>query len=593
MGADDVVAIRGNAEAEHGRVVRLPPSTEPMSQSASFEQKKPPTGGAPSGDKELTSQSESLMASLRRRSSLTGRFSLSKSSEAKGPRGPGGILRKQQPSKKQEATTKVRSARVRFLSISHSPVSNELPVARSPSSTGKVRVAPAPPRENLVGGFAHAPDSPVDEGSQHNGETLRELLQGEHVINGAALRHVRMLGSGTFGVVYQCRLLEPLVEPALDEHARAFVQQADGMVAVKKLRSDAQIAMSAFRSLTTEEIVEFSREIALMKALRHAHVLGYVGCGLYLDGEGHDQLSLVLEFAPHGSLAALINYESALRRGYGLTDALRWVAEIASGLAYLHGCRPQVIHRDLKPENVLLCGRSRVAKLADFGLATFARKRDSIRQVAVLLADHHAAIAAAGVDGEISAVVPIRPSPPRPPAQSSAELLRSRLMSDDPNASGERPQSPQRSKIARGRRSSEREMSLVDADEGSVGGRQSREEEEGRAAGLAHPSHVGAPQSHGLTSSGGRAALSPVQTPDEAPVEAASAAADEPPPVSPFSAVDGFHFDVAALKLTGTTGSLRYMVSVLPLPAGRAAAAASNLPLLPHPLPLCARPSGP
>lgn len=41
---------------------------------------------------------------------------------------------------------------------------------------------------------------------------------------------------------------------------------------------------------------------------------------------------------------------------YSYCDALRWAADIASALHYLHSCQPRVIHRDLKLENVLLTG---------------------------------------------------------------------------------------------------------------------------------------------------------------------------------------------------------------------------------------------
>ena len=41
---------------------------------------------------------------------------------------------------------------------------------------------------------------------------------------------------------------------------------------------------------------------------------------------------------------------------YMYGDALRWSVQIAQGLAYLHGCRPQIIHRDLKLDNILLSG---------------------------------------------------------------------------------------------------------------------------------------------------------------------------------------------------------------------------------------------
>lgn len=41
---------------------------------------------------------------------------------------------------------------------------------------------------------------------------------------------------------------------------------------------------------------------------------------------------------------------------YSFTDALRWMIQLAEGLAYLHSHKPLIIHRDLKLENCLLTG---------------------------------------------------------------------------------------------------------------------------------------------------------------------------------------------------------------------------------------------
>merc|ERR1712196_425550 len=42
---------------------------------------------------------------------------------------------------------------------------------------------------------------------------------------------------------------------------------------------------------------------------------------------------------------------------------------VANGIAYLHATRPQVVHQDIKPANVLICEKTKLAKLTDFGLA--------------------------------------------------------------------------------------------------------------------------------------------------------------------------------------------------------------------------------
>ena len=520
------------------------------------------TACVPAGRHECASL-ESTPAVARRFSLGGGRFSLGVGSSFRRANKPS-ILRMGPKHRVTDRTSAAPRPRVRFASISHSPVSGELLVPRSPAAVKPHRAAPPP-----MGKPAALPrmDAGVlmDDGSQPNTERLRELLRAEQgIIGGVALSHVGVLGSGTFGVVYKCKLLERLS----GAREQALVDEAGGMVAVKKLRSDAQIRRSAHHSLTVEEIVDFAREIGLMRSLRHGHVLGYVGCGLYLDADGHDQLSLVLEFASGGSLATLINHESAFRRAYGEFDALRWVGEIAAGLAFLHGFRPQVIHRDIKPENVLLCGPGRVAKLADFGLATFERKREKQRHVALAMAaaEADAARADAGLRTD-----PMCAARLRTPVHTAEALLRARVMSDgdDPRPQLRSPGSEPETRHAPARDAMAAEPGASASPHARVAarpllrGRANSVEmmgaDAGSADGSAHCRSTHQPPARGALP--GRPAA-PQPLPSAAPPPSTTTA-----PVSPFRGIDGYHFDVAALRLTGTTGSLRYMV--------RAAAAAT------------------
>lgn len=43
--------------------------------------------------------------------------------------------------------------------------------------------------------------------------------------------------------------------------------------------------------------------------------------------------------------------------------------DIATGLEYLHGRKPQVLHRDIKSKNILITDQGR-ARITDFGLST-------------------------------------------------------------------------------------------------------------------------------------------------------------------------------------------------------------------------------
>lgn len=100
---------------------------------------------------------------------------------------------------------------------------------------------------------------------------------------------------------------------------------------------------------------------------------------------------IVQDYVSGGTLKRAVSSAAARKQGeprpYRAADAAAWGADVARGLAYLHGANPVILHRDLKLENVLLTrrrgppgeteeeraslppGRGQTAQLADFGLA--------------------------------------------------------------------------------------------------------------------------------------------------------------------------------------------------------------------------------
>eukprot|EP00304_Pavlova_gyrans_P011894 CAMPEP_0206044028 /NCGR_PEP_ID=MMETSP1466-20131121/11350_1 /ASSEMBLY_ACC=CAM_ASM_001126 /TAXON_ID=44452 /ORGANISM="Pavlova gyrans, Strain CCMP608" /LENGTH=567 /DNA_ID=CAMNT_0053418907 /DNA_START=24 /DNA_END=1727 /DNA_ORIENTATION=+ len=261
----------------------------------------------------------------------------------------------------------------------HSPPPRAQKILRSRSSNERVLMPTSPERGGkrvsamIPFGGANVSDiATMVDGSDANNQRLRELAADKSsLVDANALRLVRKLGEGSYGLVFKCKLALPEGHPAAD-----LVEGGGGFVAVKRIKSNAQIAHAdRYHTLTTEEIREFAAEMLIMKRLRHPNIVGFVGSGLFLDEEGHDQLGLVLEFARHGSLRELLDAGNGLARAFSVTEGLRWTHHVAAGLAFLHECKPPIVHRDLKPENVLICGPHRTAKLADFGLATFEMKR--------------------------------------------------------------------------------------------------------------------------------------------------------------------------------------------------------------------------
>eukprot|EP00303_Exanthemachrysis_gayraliae_P002047 CAMPEP_0205999626 /NCGR_PEP_ID=MMETSP1464-20131121/965_1 /ASSEMBLY_ACC=CAM_ASM_001124 /TAXON_ID=119497 /ORGANISM="Exanthemachrysis gayraliae, Strain RCC1523" /LENGTH=479 /DNA_ID=CAMNT_0053372837 /DNA_START=1 /DNA_END=1440 /DNA_ORIENTATION=+ len=217
-------------------------------------------------------------------------------------------------------------------------------------------------------------------GSERNVTRLRRAAMSDsNVISADELIIQAKLGEGGFGVVYKCRYY-----PKAGVPVPTFLLDDDFTVAVKQLKPEMPEEPADRQSpppeakpspeATNQDVADFAVELLTLKSLAHPHVIGFVGVGVFKDEQGADSVAIVQEFASHGSLKPLVNSENSFVRPFSVADGLRWAQHVASGMAFLHSCRPMIIHRDLKPENILLCGPTYVAKIADFGLVTFMRK---------------------------------------------------------------------------------------------------------------------------------------------------------------------------------------------------------------------------
>jgi hypothetical protein len=89
---------------------------------------------------------------------------------------------------------------------------------------------------------------------------------------------------------------------------------------------------------------------------RHKNIVPIIECETF-----GNQIAIVSEFAPDGSLAELLRAQP----NPPLHDTVPICLGILEGLAHLH--KRKIIHRDLKPENILLHGK--VPRLTDFGIS--------------------------------------------------------------------------------------------------------------------------------------------------------------------------------------------------------------------------------
>ncbi|KAI0567834.1 Serine/threonine protein kinase [Gracilaria domingensis] len=106
--------------------------------------------------------------------------------------------------------------------------------------------------------------------------------------------------------------------------------------------------------------VNVRREIAIMKALQHPHIVSLHGV---LSSE--TKLYVVLELVRGPELFELI---ANTPRGLPEPSARRYFQQLVEGVLYCH--RRGVTHRDLKPENLLIDRQSGKLKITDFGLSS-------------------------------------------------------------------------------------------------------------------------------------------------------------------------------------------------------------------------------
>uniref|UniRef100_A0A672I1F6 [tau protein] kinase n=1 Tax=Salarias fasciatus TaxID=181472 RepID=A0A672I1F6_SALFA len=146
---------------------------------------------------------------------------------------------------------------------------------------------------------------------------------------------IKVIGNGSFGVVYQARLID-----------------SQEMVAIKKVLQDKRFK---------------NRELQIMRKLDHCNIvrLRYF---FYSSGEKKDEvyLNLVLDFVPETVYRVARHFNKA-KSIIPIIYVKVYMYQLFRSLAYIHS--QGVCHRDIKPQNLLVDPESAILKLCDFGSA--------------------------------------------------------------------------------------------------------------------------------------------------------------------------------------------------------------------------------
>merc|ERR1719215_1800644 len=145
----------------------------------------------------------------------------------------------------------------------------------------------------------------------------------------------RVLGSGSFGIVYQ-----------------ATVVETGESVAIKKVFQDKRYK---------------NRELQIMKELRHPNVVE-LKHAFYTSGDkpGETYLNVVMEYCSDTIYRVMKHYVK-MKQQVPQVFVQLYTYQMCRGCAYMHVVG--VCHRDIKPQNLLVDGRTHALKLCDFGSA--------------------------------------------------------------------------------------------------------------------------------------------------------------------------------------------------------------------------------
>ncbi|XP_021274231.1 serine/threonine-protein kinase HT1 isoform X2 [Herrania umbratica] len=120
-----------------------------------------------------------------------------------------------------------------------------------------------------------------------------------------------------------------------------------------------------------DKVKAFRDELTLLQQIRHPNVVQFLGAVTQSC-----PMIIVTEYLPKGDFRAYLKHKGALKQ----TTAVKFALDIARGMNYLHGHKPEaIIHRDLEPSNILRDDSGHL-KVADFGVSKLLKVANMVKE---------------------------------------------------------------------------------------------------------------------------------------------------------------------------------------------------------------------
>ncbi|KAL1322149.1 shaggy-related protein kinase theta-like isoform X2 [Arachis ipaensis] len=177
----------------------------------------------------------------------------------------------------------------------------------------------------------------VNGNGTETGQIITTAITGRDGLSKQTISYMaeRVVGTGSFGVVYQAKCVE-----------------TGELVAIKKVLQDKRYK---------------NRELQVMRILDHTNVLKLKHCFYSMANKDELYLNLVLEYVPETVYRVSKQYVRVHQHMPTIYIQL-YAYQICRGLNYLHHVI-NVCHRDIKPQNLLVNPQTHQLKICDFGSA--------------------------------------------------------------------------------------------------------------------------------------------------------------------------------------------------------------------------------